>query len=76
MAGSEHWTREELAAWLRLVETPGVGRQSARRLLAACGSPQAIFEASPALWRSLLGPAAAQAMGQPPEGFDRLLECT
>jgi DNA processing protein len=76
VAGSEHWTREELAAWLRLVETPGVGRQSARRLLAACGSPQAIFEASPALWRSLLGPAAAQAMGQPPEGFDRLLECT
>ncbi len=74
MAGAESWTRGELAAWLRLLETPGVGRQSARRLLAACGSPEAIFEASPALWRSLLGPAAAEAMACVPAGFDRLLE--
>lgn len=74
MAAAESWTRQELAAWLRLLETPGVGRQSARRLLAACGSPQAVFEASSALWRSLLGPVAAEALGRVPEGFERLLE--
>ena len=35
---------DELAAWLRLVLTPGLGRAQARRLLAAAGSPQAVFE--------------------------------
>ncbi len=35
---------DELEAWLRLVLTPGVGRAQARRLLAAAGSPQAVFE--------------------------------
>lgn len=34
----------ELAAWLRLLLTPGLGRVGARRLLSACGSPQAVFE--------------------------------
>jgi DNA processing protein len=36
-------TPEELGAWLRLALTPGVGPESARRLLAAFGEPQAIF---------------------------------
>lgn len=34
----------ELAAWLRLLLTPGLGRVGARRLLSACGSPQTVFE--------------------------------
>ena len=34
----------ELAAWLRLLLTPGLGRAGARRLLSACGSPEAVFE--------------------------------
>lgn len=34
----------ELAAWLRLLLTPGLGRVGARRLLSACGSPKAVFE--------------------------------
>lgn len=34
----------ELAAWLRLLLTPGLGRVGARRLLSACGSPEAVFE--------------------------------
>ncbi|HEX5736966.1 MAG TPA: DNA-protecting protein DprA, partial [Hydrogenophaga sp.] len=34
---------EELAAWLRLLLTPGVGTDSARKLLAAFGLPEAIF---------------------------------
>ena len=36
-------TPEELGAWMRLVLTPGVGPESARRLLATFGEPQAIF---------------------------------
>jgi DNA processing protein len=28
---------DDLDAWLRLLRTPGVGRDSARKLLAACG---------------------------------------
>ena len=38
--------REELAAWLRLQLTPGVGDATARRLLAAFGLPQSVFAAS------------------------------
>lgn len=34
----------ELAAWLRLLLTPGLGRVGARGLLSACGSPKAVFE--------------------------------
>ena len=34
---------EELGAWLRLLETPGVGRVSARRLLTAFGSAQEVM---------------------------------
>ena len=45
---------QELAAWLRLLETPGIGRQRARRLLLAFGGPREIFEASPAAWREVL----------------------
>ena len=36
---------DELAAWLRLLETPGVGRDGARRLLATYGSPQEVLAA-------------------------------
>lgn len=38
--------RDELAAWLRLTLTPGVGGTAARRLLVAFGWPQRIFEQS------------------------------
>jgi DNA processing protein len=39
---------DELAAWLRLLLTAGIGRAGARRLLTVFGSPQAVFEASTA----------------------------
>jgi len=35
--------RDEVAAWLRLTLTPGVGNASARKLLAAFGPPESIF---------------------------------
>jgi hypothetical protein len=37
--------RDELAAWLRLTLTPGVGNATVRKLLAAFGLPQACVRA-------------------------------
>jgi DNA processing protein len=42
---------QELGAWLRLTLSPGVGNETARRLLTAFGSPQAIFDQSAASLR-------------------------
>ena len=58
---------DELAAWLRLLLTDGIGRTSARRLLAAFGSPQAIFDARQSAWREVIGAARAAALAQPPD---------
>jgi DNA processing protein len=58
--------RDELAAWLRLIETPQIGRESARRLLVRFGSPQGVFEARPAAWREVVGAAAAAGLAEPP----------
>ncbi len=68
--------RDELAGWLRLSTTPGVGRGAARRLLAALGLPQAIFAQPPAAWRSCVTPAQAAALARPPETLEALLEQT
>ena len=68
--------RDELAAWLRLLETPGVGLGTARRVLAAFGSPEAVFDAGTAARRALLGPEAASALETPPETLPALLEAT
>jgi DNA processing protein len=65
----------ELAAWLRLLGTPQVGRDSARRLLAAFGSPQAVFDASAAARHEVAG-ASAAALAAPAEGFEALVEST
>ncbi len=62
-------TETEFAAWLRLLEAPGLGRSKLRRLLAACGSPEAVLAAAPATLRSLAGAAAAQALATPPPHF-------
>ena len=64
---------DELAAWLRLTLTPGVGNDTARRLLAAFGLPQAIFVQPAAALRQLLSPTQASALAQePPELAARL----
>ncbi len=63
----------DFEAWFRLLETPGVGRDTARRLLAACGSPAAVFRTAPATLRGLVSPAVAQALqGTPPDWPQRL----
>lgn len=68
--------RDELAAWLRLSLTPGVGNGAARRLLAAFGLPQAVFAQTEAAWQSCVTAAQARALAAVPEGLDALLEQT
>lgn len=62
--------RDELAAWLRLLLTPGLGRTTARQLLAAFGLPETIWAQAPDTWGRVVEPALAQAMAQPAEGFE------
>jgi DNA processing protein len=66
----------ELRAWLRLVMTPRFGPGSARKLLAALGSPQAVFEASQARLAAVVGPRDAQALAEEPEGLEAQLQAT
>lgn len=67
---------DELAAWLQLLETPGVGRLSARRLLAAFGGPQAVLDAHRSARTTVVGATVAAALDAPPEGHAALVERT
>jgi DNA processing protein len=68
--------RDELSAWLRLLETPKLGRESARRLLAAFGSAQAVVTSTTDARRDVVGPVQAAALATAPESFDTLLSST
>lgn len=68
--------RDELAAWLRLGHSHGLGNAAARRLLAAFGSPQAIFSQSQAAWLQCVTPAKAAALLQVSERHSALLDAT
>ncbi len=68
--------RDELAAWLRLALTPGVGNGAARRLLAAFGLPADIFAQSEAAWQTCVTPAQARALAAVPEELEALLQTT
>ena len=54
------------AAWIRLAETPGVGLETARKLLAWFGLPENIFSASPAALRELVPDRIATIISAPP----------
>jgi DNA processing protein len=59
--------REELAGWLRLTSTPGIGDRAARQLLAAFGLPRAIFQQTTAALEQVVSPSQAQALlAEPP----------
>lgn len=66
--------REELGAWLRLLQTPGVGPETARKLLTAFGPPQVLWAQAPSAWQAVVGSRIAQAMAHPPEGLSALIE--
>jgi DNA processing protein len=67
-------TRDELCAWLRLLLTDGIGNQTARRLLAAFGTPEAIWQQPHSALKAVTHERAADALAEPPEGFDAALE--
>lgn len=68
--------RDDLADWLRLVLTPGIGNDAARRLLAAFGLPGSIFEQRPSAWRQVVSPAQAEALVREPPELSSLLQTT
>ncbi|MEJ8821791.1 DNA-processing protein DprA [Variovorax humicola] len=68
--------REELAGWLRLTLTPGIGNIAARKLLGAFGLPDDVFRQTPAALGHLVPDASAAALRQLPSGLDALVEAT
>jgi DNA processing protein len=68
--------RNELAPWLRLSATPGVGNLNARKLLAAFGLPEIIFAQSKAKLTEIAGPRLAEALLTEPSGLTDLLDAT
>lgn len=68
--------RDELAYWLRLSLTPGVGNSGARRLLAAFGLPEAIFKQSHTALCQIISPAQASALKAVPAPLPALLDST
>ncbi|MBC7604398.1 MAG: DNA-protecting protein DprA [Ramlibacter sp.] len=68
--------RDELAAWLRLALTNGVGNNAARKLLAAFGLPSVLFSKSQEALSQLLSPAKVQALLTEPAGLADLVEAT
>lgn len=68
--------RDELAAWLRLSLTPGVGSSTARKLLAALGSPQSIFTQGITTLGHLVNAAQAQALLCEPAALAPTLQAT
>lgn len=69
-------TPEELGAWLRLVLTPGVGPESARRLLASFGEPQALFAQTETALCQVVSAKQAQALRLVPDGWADLTQDT
>lgn len=66
-----------LHAWLRLERTRGLGPRSGAGLLAAFGSPEAIFAASHEALAAQAGPALARALLQAPAAdTERLVDAT
>ncbi len=69
-------TRETLGAWLRLSLTEGVGPDTARRLLAAIGPPEAIFQQSEVALRQCVSAQQAKALQTVPQEAAALTDTT
>ncbi len=68
--------RAELAGWLRLSLTPGIGDGIARRLLAAFGLPADIFAQTEAALQQVVSEAQAAALRQLPANLQALIDQT
>lgn len=68
---------EDLADWVRLMQTPGVGALTARQLLSAFGPPQQIFQTPHAALARATSSTVAAALLSEPDGPTRdLIERT
>jgi DNA processing protein len=65
--------REELAGWLRLALTPGIGNTGARRLLSAFGLPHRLFQQPAPSLREVATPDQVSALTREPAGFQEQL---
>jgi DNA processing protein len=63
----------EFDAWFRLLQTPGLGRESARRLLASYGSPDEVLHASQSALQQVAGAQVARALTSEPDEFPERL---
>lgn len=68
--------RDELLGWLRLQRTPGVGNVTARKLLAAFGLPDHVFQASHHALAQVASAAQCTALCTPPADLDAALTTT
>jgi len=68
--------RDELAAWLRLALTPGIGNTTARKLLAAFGLPEQVFAQSSHALEEVLTASQLAALRTEPEGWALQVEAT
>jgi DNA processing protein len=68
--------RDELAGWLRLTLSDGVGNDAARKLLAAFGPPKSIFSQALNALAQVVSMNQARQLATEPEGLAALLEKT
>jgi len=68
--------RDELASWLRLALTPGIGNGAARKLLAAFGLPATLFRQPLSALLQVVTPAQADALREEPPELPAQLEAT
>lgn len=68
--------RDELAAWLRLTLSSGVGNEAARQLLVAFGLPAKVFEQSSSTLQQVVSARQATALRAEPPELAPLLEQT
>ncbi|KWT85677.1 MULTISPECIES: DNA-processing protein DprA [unclassified Variovorax] len=68
--------RDELAGWLRLTLTAGIGNTAARKLLAAFGLPAQVFAQPAAALRQIVTEAQASALLDTPAELGALLDRT
>ncbi len=65
---------DERAAWLRLLLTDGVGNETARKLLTAFGSPEAVWQQDFSTLKAVAGARVAEALSTPPAELPQALD--
>ena len=69
-------TQQELAHWLRLTLTPGIGNDTARRLLGAFGPPENLWQQSLNDLQQVVSAKQSQALQREPDGWAALSDVT